>query len=490
MYHLREPYTVSQIKNKSIKGVKWVGLAEIIVRLVQVITTIILAKLLGPTTFGTFGICLILFRLANVIGDFGFGAAIIQKKDIGKIQIDTIFSLCLIFSTILCLTTYFLADYVQHFFSFKDLAKPIKILSFLFIIVAFSIILRSLFIRNLNFDKLSIFEVLSFFFNSIIAILLAYKGMGIWSLIIGLYIENILLTILLFFYVNWIPNLRISFTCLKEILPFAFNVILARLAYFFNSNIGNFFVGKFLGQHYLGIYLIAYSFIDMPVQRISKNVTKVTFSTLSKFQDNLMEFKKTYKAINYYLSLIIFPLFIGLFIVAPEFIRTFYGHQWEEMILPLRILCFTGIFRSLLVISSTTLFAINKPDVEVKIAFFQGFLLCTLIILWLRSGIIGVSMAVTAAYLIGSSTSLILTLSAIRMRLREYIKLILNPFVGSVFIILIWLINSFTLKNVISDLIFMIMNIVISSILFIIYICIIDRSVFSQFRKILLTTYE
>jgi len=483
-------YTVSEIRNKSIKGIKWVGLAEVMIRLGQVISTIILAKLLGPNTFGIFGICLILYRLAHAIADFGFGAAIIQKKDIEKRQIDTIFSLCLIFSTILCLTAYFLADYVQHFFSFKDLTEPIKILSFIFVIVASSIILRSLFIRNLNFDKLTIIEVLSFFLSSIIAIFLAYKGFGIWSLIIGLYIENILLTILLFIYANWIPHLRISFTCLKEILPFAFNVILARLAYFFNSNIGNFLVGKFLGQHYLGIYLVAYSLIDMPVQRISKNVTKVTFSTLSKFQDDLMEFKKTYKAINYYLSLIIFPLFIGLFIVAPEFIRTFYGHQWEEMIVPLRILCFAGIFRSLLVISSTTLFAINKPEVEVKIAFFQGFLLCTLIILFLHSGIIGVSLAVTAAYLLGSSTSLILTLSTIRMRLREYIKLILNPFVGSGFIISIWLVNFFTLKNVMSDLIFMIINIIISAILFTIYVFITDRSVFSRFRKILLTSYD
>jgi len=483
-------YTVSEIKNKSIKGIKWVGVAEVIVRLIQIISTIILARLLGSTTFGTFGICLIFYRFLHAIGDLGFGTALVQKKYIEQKQLDSILFLCLIFSTILCLILYLSVDYVQHFFNSGDLARPLKMLSFIFIIVACSTILRSLFIRKLNFDKLTICEVLSIFFNSIIAVFLAYNGFGIWSLIIGLYIENILLTILLFIYADWIPHLRISFTHIKEILNFALNVILARVAYFFNANIDKLLVGKFLGAHYLGIYVIAYSFIDMPVQRLSKNATKVTFSTLSKFQDNLMEFKETYKTINYYLSLIIFPVFIGLFIVAPEFTRVFYGPQWEEMITPLRILCFAGIFRSLLIVSSTTLFAMNKPHLEVKIAFFQGFILCTLIILLLRSGITGVSAAVTSGYLIGFMVSLSLSLSIVRINFREYIKLISNPFIGAGIIMGIWFVNLFIFKHFISDFTFMTVNIAVCGICFITYISMSDRTIFYKLRKILSNSYE
>ena len=483
-------YTVCEIKNKSIKGIKWVGLAEVIVRIMQVISSIILARLLGPTTFGAFGICLIFYRFLHAIGDLGFGTAIIQKKNIEQKELESIFFLCLIFSTTLCLILYFSADYVQDFFSFGDLAKTLRILSFIFIIAPCSTILRSLFIRELNFDKLTISEVLSLLCNSVTAIFLAYKGFGIWSLITGLYIENILLTILLFHYGSWIPRLRISFTHIKEISNFACNVILARLAYFFNANIDKFLVGKFLGEHYLGIYIITYNLIDIPVQRLSKNAIKVTFSTLSKFQDNLMEFRKTYKTLNYYLSLIIFPVFIGLLIVAPEFTRVFYGPQWEEMIIPLRILCLAGIFRSLLVVSSTTLFAINKPKLEVMLALFQGSIIFSSAIVLLQFGISGVSIGVTTGYLIGFFVSLIVSLTIVGMKFREYVELISNPLIGVGIIIGIWFINFLIFKHLLTDVIFMIMNIGISMILFIIYISAKDRTIFYQLRKILLTTYE
>jgi PST family polysaccharide transporter len=249
-------------------------------------------------------------------------------------------------------------------------------------------------------------------------------------------------------------------------------------------------VGKFLGEQYLGIYIIAYNLIDMPVQRLSKNAIKVTFSTLSKFQDNLMEFKKTYKTLNYYLSLIIFPVFIGLLIVAPEFTRVFYGPQWEEMIIPLRILCLAGIFRSLLVVSSTTLFAINKPKLEVMLALFQGSIISSSAIVLLQFGISGVSIGVTTGYLIGFFVSLIVSLTIVGMKFREYVKLISNPLLGVGIIIGIWFMNLLIFKHLLTDVIFMIMNIGISMILFITYISIKDRTIFYQLRKILLTTYE
>jgi PST family polysaccharide transporter len=463
-------YTLSEIKHKSIKGIKWVSAAEVVIRIIQFISIIILAKLLGPATFGTFGICLIFYRFLYAIGDLGFGTALIQKNNIEQKHLDTIFCLCLIFSTILCLILYSLADYLQQFFGSSNLAHPLRILSFIFILVACSTIFRSLFIKKLQFVQLTIIEVLSVLFNAVVALVLAYKGFGIWSLIIGLYSEHMLLTILLLIYGKWIPHFRIR--------------------YFFNTNIDKFLVGKFLGEHYLGIYLIAFSLIDMPVQRISKNATKVTFSTLSKFQDNLIEFKKTYKAINYYLSLIIFPLFAGLFIVAPEFIRVFYGPLWEEMIIPLRILCFAGIFRSLIVVSSTTLFALNKPQLEARIALVQGLILCILITLFLKLGIIAVSAAVTSGYLIGFSLSLFCSLSIVHLNFREYFKLISNPFTGAGIIIGIWCINLFTLRQYMSDVLFLTVNIAVGGIFFIIYVTLSDRTILFKLREILLSSHE
>ena len=193
-------YSVSEIREKSISGIKWVGIAEVVIRVLQLVSTILLARLLGPGTFGTFGICLIFFRLISSIGDLGFKTVIVQKSHIEKKLLDTIFVLCIIFSTVLCIILYFSADFVQCFFKYDNLLDPLKYFSFIFIIASWNGIYRSLFIRNLEFVKLTQIEIFSFLLNVGASLFLAFQGMGIWSLIVGLYVENIFQALLFIIY--------------------------------------------------------------------------------------------------------------------------------------------------------------------------------------------------------------------------------------------------------------------------------------------------
>ena len=217
--------STSEIKTQSIKGIKWVGVAEIFTRILQVISAIILAKLLGPNVFGKFGICLILYRLVYTIGDFGFGTTIIQKKNIESVHINNIIVLCFAFSLLLTFTVYNFSNAIEIFFNFDDIAQPIRIFSLVFIPLSLTAILKSLYIRELRFKTLTIIEILSVLLNSIVSILLAFVGFGIWSLLIGLFVENIVLTVILFVFGNWFPTSHINFRHFKEIFNFRSQII-------------------------------------------------------------------------------------------------------------------------------------------------------------------------------------------------------------------------------------------------------------------------
>jgi PST family polysaccharide transporter len=313
--------------------------------------------------------------------------------------------------------------------------------------------------------------------------------MGIWSLIVGLYVENISQALLFIIYEGWTPGFKISADYIKGNVGFASRIVLARIAYFLNSNMDKLLVGKLLGEHFLGIYTIAWGLMDMPVQRVSKNVAKVTLPTLSRFQDNISEFKKTYKITNYYLSLVILSIFIGLFIIADKFTILFYGAPWEPMITPLRILCFAGIFRSFLIISSTSLLALNKPGLEVKIAYVQSLVIFLLMLLLVPFGINGASLAVAVAYSIGFLISLSLLLSHVGVTFSEYFSLMLHPSVATGMMLFTWLTNIFIFAKHLNDISFLVMNSAICAIVFIFSIFLMDRSLFSRVKKVFTQGY-
>jgi len=482
---LNTEYTITQVKHKSIKGIKWVGIGETIVRFLHVAATIILARLLGPEIFGSFAICLICFRLMNSIGDLGFSAVIVQKKKVESNQLDSILVLCFVFCVISTLFIYFSANIVEAFFKYENLSNSIRYFSFIFLCVPINAVYRSIFVRDMRFFSLTLIEVVSFLLNISISLLLAFQGKGIWALIAGLYLESISQTFLFLIYGKWKPRLRIDFNAISESLNFASKVMFARIGYFFNTNIDNLLIGKFLGQHFLGIYLIAYSLIDMPVQRISKNVAKVAFPTLSKFQDNMSEFKKAYRTSNYLLSIIILPLFIGLFIVADDFCALLYGFQWMSMVTPLRMLCFAGIFRSFLVLSSTSLLALDKPGLEVGIAYVQGLLIFLFTFLLLGFGLDGVSVAVSVAYAIGFVISLVLLLPHVEMQLQHYLTLILYPCLAAGAMVSTWFVNLYLIGDHLDTISLLILNICTCSFAFLFSIWFMDRSVFSYVHKII-----
>ena len=82
---------LTDIRNRSSHGIKWVGIAEIFIRIFQYASTIVLARILSPNDFGIIAIALVFTQLAYVLFDFGFNTALIQKKDVKEIHYSTTF---------------------------------------------------------------------------------------------------------------------------------------------------------------------------------------------------------------------------------------------------------------------------------------------------------------------------------------------------------------------------------------------------------------
>ncbi len=433
-----------ELKNKSSKGIKWVGIAEIFIRVFQYGTTIILAWLLTPRDFGLIGIAFIFTQLAYVLFDFGFSSALIQRKDISKVHYSTTFVLYLLSAVLYSIIVFSLAPFLAMFFDNQILSSLLRVLTIIFFFYAFNAMPRIQLQRNMQFKKLTSMQMVSVLCYSIVTILSALNGAGVWSFVYGIIAEQFVLTILLNFLSWWKFSFRFDRNAFNDLIKFGSSVLGTRIVGYLNANAPNFIIGKLLGVTALGYYNVAYQLVEFPVQRISKNVLRVMFPVFSKLQEDQEDYVDLYKTVVYYLSLVLMPIFAGLILIAPYVIEILYGEKWIPAVLPLQLLAAAGFFRSLWVTTSLIFLSKGSPQTEFKINIIFSIFLVPLLIYAAGYGLNFVAATVSLTILFFLVIAQKKALELINMSIFTLLRVYLLPaFAVLVFTSLVVLLNYF-----------------------------------------------
>ncbi len=378
---------MQDIQKQAAIGVKWQGIVEIATRILQLTTTIVLARLLLTAEFGLINIAMIFVQLAFVLFDFGLSSALIQKKEIDSRVWPAAATFYLILGLLFFLLMQVLARPLAGWLNQPDFVTALRLLSFIFIIYAFSALPQVQLIRAMRFTELAGLQIIATIFYAVLTILLAFFGWGIYSFLTGLLAEQVVLTLL----VTRRSAVPFSFTrqlgALKTFFGYGGSIQGSRLTGYFNLNLPNILIGKYLGATALGYYALAYQVIEFPVQRISKNILKVMFPALSKLQENKDEYLHLYRNTLYYILLLVTPLFAGLMITAPDLVLLIYGSKWLPAVLILQMLTGIGLLRSLWTMCSVVFLSKARPHWEFILNIIYGLALGLVLYLFVRQGV-------------------------------------------------------------------------------------------------------
>ncbi len=358
---------VDDIQHRSARSVKWVGIAELVVRLIQFGTSLVLARLLLPEDFGVMSLVFVFMNLAYVVFDFGFTSALIQHKDVTEEHLATTFVTYVFGGMVFVGLVLMGAPVIAHFFGVLQLSPMLRVLSLIFVFYTFSALPKVLLMRELQFHRLSRFQMVGAVGYASVAISVALGGGGAWCFVFAALTEQLLVTLLAIWATHWRPRWQFSMAVFRELFQFGGSVLATRLVGYLNTNLPQIIIGRVLGTTILGYYALAYQLIDLPVQRISKNVLKVMFPAFSKLQDQPIAYRHMYQQTVYFLALVTFPIFVGLFLLAPELVPFLYGEKWLPAVLPLQALALLGLMRSLWTTTSVVFLSKGKPQIELKL---------------------------------------------------------------------------------------------------------------------------
>ena len=304
------------IKQKAIHGVLWTGIAKASMQIVLFLLMLVLARLLSPEDFGIVGMAAIVTVAISMVNDRGLGTAIIQKSSLSQEHLSSVFWGGIAFSFLLFSAT-ILASYPMALFFRNPLVQPVVAVQAAgFVIGSLGIVQKSILNKDLEFKKLAVMEVVSSVASGIVSITLALMRFGVWSLVIGALVRDGVNVFLVWIYCRWRPRFFFSWRQFKELFSFSANVLGNDVVSYAVTNMDVVIIGRMLGTEALGYYTLALNLVKMPVQRLSGVVSKVAFPAFSAIQDDMKKLRKGFLKASAVLSLIIFPLLLGLALFA------------------------------------------------------------------------------------------------------------------------------------------------------------------------------
>lgn len=384
-----------QLKTQAISGVKWNTAAMVVLTGLQFVTMAVLARLLTPSDFGLMGIVMIVIGFAQAFVDMGLSNAIIQRQQVEETHLSSFFWINIFLGSGLFICILAITPLVVLYFKQPSISTYLVLMALSFLIAPVGQIFRTLLRKELKFKTLSQIEIAESLVYSLSAIGLAVMKLGVLSLIFGQLISHLFAVIVLFwsFRTTWRPRFYFDFNAIRSYLRFGLFQTGERAVNYLSANVDYIIIGRFLGAEALGFYTLAYQIIIFPLTKINPIITKVAFPVFSKIQHDHAHLRQGYCNVLHFITLLSFPMLAGMGAVAPEFINSVYGPQWEPAILPLQLLCLVGIFKSLGNPVGSILLAKGRADIGFYWNVFVVIMVSIAVLVGSHWGIIGVAAA-------------------------------------------------------------------------------------------------
>lgn len=331
-----------------LSGLKWTTASTLVGTILQLLQLAILARFLEPSAFGLMALVMVIIGFSQAFLDMGISNAIIHKQEITKVQLSTLYWINVLAGCILFSVITFMAPFVASFYNEPELTELIRIVSLTFIIQPFGQQFMILWQKEMRFNEIAKIDIINKSISLIVSVYLAYNGYGVFALVYAALVGVMSQTVQ-FIYMGvkeYKPSFVFQISEIKDFLSFGVYQMGEKSINYFNSEIDTLLVGKLLGIEALGIYNIAKQFVMKPAQIINPIITKVTFPTMAKIQNDTLRLKNIYfKTINY-LSSINIPIYIFIILFAHGIVDLMFGEQYLKAVEIIQILAIWGALRS------------------------------------------------------------------------------------------------------------------------------------------------
>ena len=384
------------LKSKVARGAVWATLERFSVQTMQFVVGMVLARLLTPTDYGTVALLSIFFAIAGSLASCGFGNALVQRKNVGDLEFNSVFYISVAASLVIYVAMFFAAPYIADFYKTPILCPLARVSAISFILNAINSIQRAELSRKMLFDKRFRITLIVSIVSSISGITLAYLGFGVWALVLTSLLSNIASVIAYWTIIAWRPKLMFSLSSVKGLFSYGWKLSLAGMIHTFYVEIYGFLIGRVYSPADLAFVNKSRAMPSLLMTTVNETISGVSFPALAQLQDDAVKFRDATRRMIQCTTFLVFPLMTVLAMTARPLILLLYGSQWESAVVYVPIGCFSMAMTPINSINCMAISAMGKSGVYLVLDIVKKVSGLTLMLLSIRYGIM--AFVVTMAF--------------------------------------------------------------------------------------------
>lgn len=406
------------------ESIRWSGLAVIGRQLSQMLAALVLARILGPDTYGVISAATIYVTLSTLVLDQGLAAALVQRPKLNVLTPGAVATVNIVTAVLLAALTWFLAPLVADFFSATELTGLLRILGVGLLLKALAITPRAMLQRHLRFAPIAAADIAGGVTGAAVGISAGLLGASYWAMAGQvLTTDAVIGAVMLVRYRGGLPNLHLG--QLRSVFGFGLRIFGSNALAFLARNLDNILVGRFLGLVSLSYYSMAYRVLVIPVQMLGQTVNRVTFPTFARLADRPAQLASTLTRATELLSFAAIPAMGLVAVAAPELVAVVLGDEWAVTAPVLTVLAVAGARETVFYITGALMRAKGAGKLILRYEFVATGTQLTGIVIGLQFGVLGVALGVTTAGFVLAVPLLVIQRHLAGVRIRTQLLAIL-----------------------------------------------------------------
>lgn len=365
---------MSELKEKTSKGMMWSGLMSFMQQILGLGFSIIIARKLAPSDFGMVGMLTIFTAVATCLQDGGLVWALTNRKEVTHLHYSSIFWLNLMLSCTIYAILFISAPLIANYFDHDELLWLSRYVFLGIVFSSFGVVQTAYLFKQIRVKERAISTIIGITVSGIAGIILAYNGFSYWGIATQGILNIAVTSLMLWIYSPFRPEFTIDRAFLKEIIPEGMRFVVSNVFAIAGENIFSVILGKKFTVKDVGDFTQASKWNTAGYSTILGMMRGVSQPVLVQVRDDNAQCLSVFRKLFRMAVFMVVPVMLCLALVAPEFIEIILTSKWLDSAAILRILCIGGIFSVFNTMMTYFIMSINRTTLYMNLGILMSVL--------------------------------------------------------------------------------------------------------------------
>ena len=344
----------------AIRGTLWSLVSSFVPGVLGLLVFLATSRVLSPAEFGLVAFAASIASIGVAVAPAGFREALIQRDRITPAHLDTVFWLCVGAALLIYAALCGAGPLIAQASGQPQLVLLIPLVAARVIFDMAAAVPNALIVRTMSFKMLALRTTAASAVTALVCLGLLWAGFGLWALAFSQLAGSVAACLGALIGARWLPGTRFEMAALRDLRAFG---LFSNGSHFISTlNLDQLLIGALMGPAWLGIYSFARRIFQILTDLISGALNLVSYSLLASMQHEPAKLRDAYLLGTFASSVVAFPVFAGLALVAPDLIPFAFGDAWLSAVPVVQAFCVLGLLTAVGILQSSLIRSQGQAD--------------------------------------------------------------------------------------------------------------------------------